>query len=148
MSFQEIRSIVDLVGTVLITAVYSAVMSQRFPEASPYSPEIFRFWGAFVLILIPVSIAAKIVIYIVFYIINAIATREEEAPITDERDKLIELKAQTISNYVFIVGFILAMSSLVFDLPPSVMFILLFLSGLLSQVVSDIATFLFYRRGV
>jgi hypothetical protein len=148
MSFHERRSIVDLVGTILVSVLYSAFMIQRFPAVSPYSPEVFRFWGAFILILIPVSIVAKIVIYIVFHIINAIATREEDIPITDERDKLIELKAQTISNYVFIVGFILAMSSLVFDVPPSVMFILLFLSGLLSQVVSDIATFLFYRRGI
>jgi hypothetical protein len=148
MSFHERRSMVDLVGTILVSVFYSAYMIQRFPEASPYSPEVFRFWGAFILILIPVSIVAKIVIYIVFHIINAIATREDEVPITDERDKLIELKAQTISNYVFIAGFILAMSTLVMELPPSAMFIVLFLSGLLSQVVSDISTFLFYRRGV
>lgn len=148
MSFQERRSIVNLVSTILITALYSAYMVQRFPEGNAYSPDVFRFWGAFILILIPVSIVAKIVIYIFFYIINAIATREEESPITDERDKLIELKAQTNANYVFIVGFILAMSSLVVDMPPSVMFIILILSGIVSQMVSDISTFYFYRRGV
>jgi len=148
MSFQEIRSIVNLISTLLIIAFYSAYMAQRYPEASPYSPDVFRFWGAFILILIPVSIVAKILIYIIFYIINAIATREEEPPITDERDKLIELKAQTNANWVFIIGFILAMSSLVVDLPPSVMFIILILAGLVSAVVSDISTFYYYRRGV
>jgi len=148
MSFQERRAIASLISTILVSAFYSACMVQRYPEASAYSVEVFHFWGSFFLILIPVSIVAKIIIYILFSIINAIATREEEPAITDERDKLIELKAQTTSNYVFIVGFILALSSLVVDMPPSVMFIILLLSGIVSQMISDISTFYFYRRGV
>jgi len=148
MSFQERRAIASLISTILVSAFYSAYMVQRYPEASAYSVEVFHFWGSFFLILIPVSIVAKIIIYILFSIINAIATREEEPAITDERDKLIELKAQTTSNYVFIVGFILALSSLVVDMPPSVIFIILLLSGIVSQMISDISTFYFYRRGV
>ncbi len=148
MSFQERRAIVSLISSILITAAYSAYMIQRYPEASPYSIEVFRFWGAFFLILIPVSIVAKIVIYIVFYIVNTIATREEEPSITDERDKLIELKATTRSLYVFMFGFLLAMGSLVVDMQPSVMFIILIGSGIASEMVSDISQFYFYRRGV
>jgi hypothetical protein len=147
MSFQERRSIVNVVGTILIAALYSAYMVQRFPEADSYSPDVFRFWGAFFLILIPVAIVAKIIIYIVFYIINTIATREEESSITDERDKLIELKAQTNSTYVFVVGVLLAMGSLVIDMPPSVMFVVLICSGVVSEMVGEISKFYFYRRG-
>jgi len=147
MSFQERRSIVNLISSILITAFYSAYMVQRFPEGDPYSPDVFRFWGAFFLILIPVAIVAKIVIYIVFYIVNTIATREEESSITDERDKLIELKTQTYSTYVFIVGVLLGMGSLVVDMPPSVMFIIFLCSGLVSEIVSEISQFYFYRRG-
>jgi len=148
MSYQERRSIVNLISTILITAFYSAYMVQRYPEGSAYSTEVFHFWGAFFLILIPVAAVAKIVVYIIFSILNAIATREEEPPITDERDKLIELKAQTISTYVFIIGFILAMGSLVVGMPPSVMFIILLLAGVVSEMVSEISQFYFYRRGV
>ncbi|MBI5668840.1 MAG: DUF2178 domain-containing protein [Chloroflexi bacterium] len=147
MSYQEKRSLVNLVSVVLITAVYSAYMIQRYPEASPYSPEVFRFWGAFFLILIPVSIVARIVIYILFAIINAIATREEEPPITDERDRLIELKSAQMSLYVFTAGFVLAMVSLVADMPPSAMFIILICAGVVSEMVSDISQFYYYRRG-
>jgi hypothetical protein len=147
MSYQERRSIVNLISTILISALYSAYMIQRYPEGNAYSADVFRFWGAFFLILIPVSIAAKIVIAIVFAILNAIATREEELPITDERDKLIETKAQTNSSYVFIVGFILAMGSLAIDMPPTIMFITLLLSGIVSEMVSEISQFYFYRRG-
>jgi hypothetical protein len=148
MSYQERQSIMNLISTILITVLYSAYMIQRYPQGDLYSPEIFHFWGAFFLILIPVSIVAKIIIHIVFAIINAIATREEDIPITDERDKLIETKANTISSYVFIVGFVLAMGSLAIDMPPTVMFIILLLSGVISEMVSSITQFYFYRRGV
>jgi hypothetical protein len=147
MSYQERRAIVNLIETIVITALYSAYMIQRYPEASLYSPEVFHFWGSFFLILIPVSIVAKIITAIVFAILNAIATREEEPPITDERDRLIESKAQANGQYVFIFGFILAMGSLVISQPPVMMFIVLLLAGLLSQIISDISQFYYYRRG-
>jgi hypothetical protein len=147
MSYQERRSIVNLISTILISVLYSAFMIQRYPASDAYSPDVFRFWGAFFLILIPVSIVAKIVIYIVFAIINAIATREQELPITDERDKQIETKATMKSHYVFVVGFILAMGSLAINTPPAIMFVILLLSGIVSELVSEISQFYFYRRG-
>lgn len=147
MSYQERRSLVNLISSILVTLLYSAYMIQRYPAVGLYAPEVFHFWGSFFLILIPVSIVARIVIYILFAIVNAIATREQEPPITDERDRLIEIKAQMNSTYVFVLGFILAMVSLVLGMPPTVMFILLLLAGIVSEIVSDISQFYFYRRG-
>jgi len=147
MSYQEKRAIMSLISTILITALYSVYMAQRYPEGSSYSAEVFRFWGAFFLILIPVSIVAKIIIYILFSIINAITTREVEPSFSDERDKLIDLKATRNSFYAFIFGFLLAMVSLVMDMPPAAMFIILICSGLVSEIVGDISQFIFYRRG-
>lgn len=148
MSYQESRSIMNLISTVLITVLYSAYMIQRYPEGDLYSPEVFRFWGAFFIILIPVMIVAKIISHIVFAIMNAIATREENLPAVDERDRFIENKASVIGHNVFIFGFILAMGSLVIEMPPAAMFIILLLSGLVSEIVSDMTQFYFYRTGV
>ncbi len=147
MSYQERRAIVSLVSSILVTGIYSAYMVQRYPETSPYSVEVFHYWGAFFLILIPVSIVANIVIYIVFSILNTIAAKEAEPSITDERDKLIELKATRNSLYTFAVGVLLAMGSLVVDMPPSTMFIILICAGLVSEITSHISQFYFYRRG-
>ena len=147
MSYQERRAIVNFISSILITALYSLVMFPRYPDADAYSVEVFRFWGTFILILIPVSIVARIVIYIVFNILNTIATREMEPSITDERDKLIELKSARISLYVFTFGFLLAMTSLVVDQPPWVMFTILISAGLLSDTLNELAQFYFYRRG-
>lgn len=147
MSYQERRSIVSLISTVLIIVIYSAYMIGRYPESGAYSPEVFRFWGAYFLILIPVTIVAKIAIYIVFSIISVITTRDEEPDIVDERDRLIELKANTKSLYVVGIGLMVAMVALVADMPPAAMFVIFVCAGVVAEMVSEITQFYLYRRG-
>jgi hypothetical protein len=148
MSFQEKRNIVSLISTLLIFTLYCMYVFQRYQEGSLDSTDTFSFWGSVILILIPVSIVAKIIIHIVFNIIYRITTKEEEPSFSDELDKLIELKATRNSHYAFIIGFLLSMGSLVMDTPTYVMFILLILSGFLSEVVGVITQLYLYRRGV
>ncbi len=148
MSYQEKKSIVTLVSTLLISSIYSMYVFQMYQEGRFHSTDVFSFWGSFILILIAVSIVAKIIIFIIFNIIYRIATNEKEPSFSDELDKLIRMKATTISHYVFIVGFVLAMGSLVIDVPHYVMFILLILSGVVSDVVGLITEIYLYRRGV
>jgi hypothetical protein len=148
MSYQERRAIVSILSSILISALYTAYMLQRYPDVGPYSPEVFRYWGSFFLILIPVSIVARIIIAIAFAIINAIATRETDPDKTDERDKLIESKATQNAGYIFILGFLLAMGSQAFGMPPAVMFAIFMGSGLLTDIVSEALQFHYYRSGV
>lgn len=147
MSYQERKAILSVISDISITVLFSAFMVQRYPQADLYSPEIFRFWGAFFIILILVSIAATIVITIVFSILNTIMTREMEPAITDERDKIIELRAARNGLYVFALGVMVGMGALVAGLPPAAMFICLVCGGLASEIVSDVSRFFFYRRG-
>ncbi len=147
MAIQEKRSIVSLVSTILVLILYAAFMLPKYPESNSYSPEVFHFWGSFILVFIPVSIVAKIVIYILFSIMNTIATREAESSLTDERDKLIELKSARNGLFMFAIGFLLAMGTLVLSMPPSAMFIVLLGAGVMSEVINDVSLFYFYRRG-
>ncbi len=146
MTFQERRSLVSIVSNLLIIAVYSAMMLQRYPDSGDYSPEVFKFWGAFILILIPVSVVARIVVHLVFVGLNALATHEGEPDFLDERDRLIELKSARNALYTFMFGFIIAMTSVALDQPPAVMFVLLITFGLLADVLSDVSQFIYYRR--
>lgn len=148
MSYQERRAIATLISTILIPILYAVVMVQRYPEADAYAPEILRFWGSFFLILIPVSVVAKMIIFIMFAIFNAITTGEEEPSITDERDRLVELKSMRNALYAFIVAFFLAIASLAVEQPPAVMFVILFVGGTVSGMVGDLSQFVYYRRGV
>jgi hypothetical protein len=83
-----------------------------------------------------------------FNIIYRITTNEKEPSFSDELDKLIELKATRNSHYVFILGFLLSMGSLVMDMSPSTMFIILFISGFLSELVGVFTQLYLYRKGV
>jgi hypothetical protein len=147
MSYQERRAIASLISTILISTIYFIFAFQRYPVGNSYSTDVFHFWGSAILIFIPVSIVAKIVIHIQFNIIYAMATKEKEPSLSDERDRLIGLKATGNSLYVFMFGFLLAMGSLVMDMPPSVMFSILIFSVIVSEIFGDITQLYFYRRG-
>ena len=148
MSYQEKKNIVSLISTILIFGSYCGAVYVRYHDANLAGAELFRFWGAVILILIPVTIVAKVIIEIVFIIINRIATKEMEPSFADELDKLIELKAMRMSYFVFILGFLLAMGSLVLQMTPSVMFVILIFSGFISDVASSVTRLYHYRKGV
>jgi hypothetical protein len=123
-------------------------MYPRYPGGGVESTETFRYWGSFVLILTLVSIFAHIIISIIFNIVFRMTTKEKEPRFSDELDKLIELKANRNSFFVFIIGFLLAMGSLIINQPSQVMFIILITSGFISDVTGSVTKLYHYRKGV
>jgi hypothetical protein len=148
MTYQEKKSIVSLISTILIFGTYCLYMYPRHPEGGMVSLETFRYWGLFVLNLTLFSIVAHIIISIVFNIFFRITTGEKEPKFADELDKLIDLKANRNSFFVFIVGFLLAMGSLVIYQPSQAMFIILIISGFISDVTGSVTKLYHYRKGV
>lgn len=148
MTYQEKKSIVSLISAIIIFVSYCLYMYPRFPEGGLESMETFRYWGSFVLFLTLFSIVAHIIISIFFNIVFRITTREKEPTFADELDKLIDLKATRNSFFVFIVGFLLAMGSLIIYQPSQVMFIILITSGFISDVTGSVTKVYHYRRGV
>lgn len=148
MTYQEKKSIVSLISAILIFVAYSLYMYPQYPKGGVDSIETFRYWGSFVLILTVVSIIAHILISIIFNIVFRITTKEKEPKFADELDKLIELKAFRNSFFLFVLGFLLAMVSLIFYQPTHVMFIILILSGFISDVTGSLTKLYHYRRGV
>lgn len=110
--------------------------------------EPFRFWGMFVVVLIPVTIVAKIVLHIVFSIMDRMVTKEEEPSFADELDKLIGLKATRVSHWTFTLGFILAMATVAFGMTLNTMFVIFIAAGFLSEVAGQLSQLYYYRRGV
>ncbi|WP_409300678.1 hypothetical protein [Peribacillus sp. SCS-155] len=147
MTYQEKKGIVSLFSTILIFGSYCLYMYPRYPVGG-LDTETFRYWGSFVLILTLLSIIAHILISIVFNIVFRITTREKEPKFADEMDRLIELKAHRNAFFVFIIGFLLAMGSLVIYQPSKIMFIILIASGFISDVTGSVTKLYHYRRGV
>ncbi|MFW5843689.1 MAG: hypothetical protein ACOCW6_07160 [Spirochaetota bacterium] len=152
MSFQEKRSVAIMVAGITIFAVYFAIVLSRYralpPAAAADAGQMLRFWAAAMLILIPVSVVAHIIILILFMIVYH-ATASEDAPdFEDERDKLIELKADRIAHVIFMIGFVAAMAAVVLNLSVTGMFVAFAVSGLIAEVAGEAAKIRYYRRGV
>lgn len=147
MDNKEKQVLVTAISLVLIFVCYSLYVYHKYIATNFNIVNDFKFWGKTFLILIPVTIVSQIIIHIVFAIINKIVTNEDIPTISDERDKMIDLKALKISHWIFTAGFLLSMATLALGMPPYMMFITLIASGFLSGVVSEIAKLYFYRKG-
>ena len=136
-----------LISTILIFGFYSWYVYNRYIGVNPDIINDPGFWGKTFMILIPVAIVVQIIVHIIFAIINAAVTREEITDLTDERDKVIDLKAIRISHWIFTVGFMLSMGSQALGMQLWVMFVSLILSGFIASIVSEIAKIYYYQRG-
>ena len=148
MSYREKENIVNIFSGLLITIIYGWNVYQRHLAGRFDLTEDFSKWGVIFLIFIVVSVVARIIIYIIFHIINAIATREEDIPVEDERDKIIKLKATRNSHYIFSGGFVISITALAVGMPVYWMFIVFIISGLLSEIIDNGSQIYYYRKGV
>lgn len=153
MTYQETKSLTNIISTIAITGIYAIIIYQRVLNGIADTSDVFKFWALTILIFIPISIAARIIIMIIFSIINATVqtAKGEEIDIddvVDERDKLIELKSMRISLIIFSLGFIIALGTQLIDMSHHMFFITLIAFGLISEIVSDISMIVYYRKGV
>ncbi|HNT78627.1 MAG TPA: hypothetical protein PKH77_26760 [Anaerolineae bacterium] len=147
MSYHEKRAIVNMLSSISITVGYSVYLYFRYLAGGGEFANDPRFWANAFLIFIPISIAANILSSVFFTLHYRITTHDQEPAITDERDKLIELKGNRNALYVFSLGVMLAMVTSALGMPISAMFITIIYSGLLSAVVDELTQFVLYRRG-
>ncbi|MDA3932319.1 MAG: hypothetical protein PF513_06240 [Tenericutes bacterium] len=153
MTYNEKKNITNILSGILIAVVYGIIIYQKYLNGVLDDSNIFRFWAIIILIFIPISIGARIIIMIIFHIFEAVVQAskgndiEDEMDIVDERDKLIQVKASVISMYIFAFGFVLALITQLFNVSNHVFFIVLVITGLLTDIVSESLMIRYYRRG-
>ncbi len=148
MSYQEVKNYVSLISTLCIFGGYCTYVFLNNRDDIWHSTASLSFWGAVVLILIPVSIVAKMVVTTLFIIIYRSVTKEQEPSFADELDKLIGLKASRVSYFVFVAGFLLGMCALAMEWPLSWAFVILIFAGFLAEVADGVAQLYLYRKGI
>jgi len=148
MSYREKENIINIFSSLLISIAYALIVYQRHLEGRFDLTEDFQKWGVIFLIFIGVSIVVRIIIYIIFHIINAIATREHDIPVEDERDKLIKLKSTRNSHWVFSAGFMLSVMALASGMQVYGIFIVFIVSGVISEIIDNVSQIYFYRKGI
>ena len=148
MSYQEKQNIVNIFSGVLLTVIYALLVYKRHQQGQFDLTEDFHTWGVVFLIFIGISVVVRIIIQIIFHIINAIATREEKVPVEDERDQLIKLKATRNSYYAFTSGFVLSVIGLALGMPVHWIFIAFVVSGLIAEILDNGSQIYYYRKGI
>lgn len=150
MSYQEKRTVISIIATVVVFTFYCFYIFSRIAEGTLTMNGSFKEWGTVILFIIVVSIVANIVIHILFAIGMGIATKGketlEEEP-QDERDKIIDLKGYKIAYTVVGVGFALSMAFMVMGFSIFYFFNMMFLSFNIAEIVSSICKLRYYKRG-
>lgn len=148
MSNQEKNICVSLISAIIMFALYGVYMFEMYQEGRFDGADASSLVGKSVFVLIGVSIVVSIIVQIVFSILHSIATKECEHSISDERDKLIELKGMQVFSSAFGIGFVGSMGALAMGTAPYMVFCLITFSMFVGSVVGDIAKLFFYHRGV
>ena len=102
-----------------------------------------------VLVLSAVVVGAIIALQVVLHIIVAIVNPKETDQRSDERDRQINRKAGNVASWVMAIGvFHVWVIASLFDLPSIILANILLLIMVLTQIVNDLLSLLYYRRGV
>lgn len=146
MSYQEKQTLSYLISSLIVIGVYAFFVFHQYQEGSFESTTISSRWGTIILILIGAQIILSIISSILVSIIHTVITKENSS-VSDERDLMINLKANQISYSVFGIGFMAAMITLAIGLPPLVMFNLIVFSIFGAGIIGYITQLYLYRRG-
>ncbi len=114
MSLKETRILATLLSTIVVFTVFQINVIGKYDDGWFAGPDGGELIAQAILWLIGIQIGATILIQILATIAVAIATRQEERDIMDERDKLIELRALRFSFVIVgigIVGSLIAMAT-------------------------------------
>jgi hypothetical protein len=150
MSFQQRNVTVSLVNFSLILAVLTVRVLWLIAADSFNPTQVFRLWGIVIVLAVLVTIFATILTHIVYTILQAIRTGDENPKVEDvedERDQLIDLRGTQLTYLVSSLGALVAMLTFVLGQPPLVMFTLLIFAGVVAQIAGDLRRLYLYRRG-
>ncbi|MCM4173803.1 hypothetical protein DHD32_20215 [Arenibacter sp. TNZ] len=148
MTTQEKRPIAFLIIDIITFFSYYAILLNVYSDKVISMGEL-PFWGASIVLLIPIMILARIILYVLYSILNSAFTRKkEEKFLTDEFGELIKLRATKNFSNTFMLGFVITMGLLVLGISISTMFKLLYFSVLAAFIVQNISEFYYTRKGI
>ena len=146
MVYHEKQNYVNIFSGILITAVFALIVYNKQMSGTIDLTGDYRLWGYLLLIFVGVSVIARIIIQIVFHIINVIVTREEDVPKKDERDRMIALKATRNAYYSLSFVLLTMIVLLALGAPMNAVFIAFIIGGLITEIIENSSQIYYYRR--
>jgi len=165
MSYQEKRTLFTILSGLFILISYGLYTYGRI-QSGLNAFEDLKFWTNSMLMFIGLGIVITIIGQIVFHILIAISIAIKEKVkdqntseahiektiqsemVSDEMDKLIEMKSMQISFFFAGMGFVVGLILMAFDYSVVIMLNLLFVSFSLGSILEGIAQMFYYRKGL
>lgn len=147
MSFQEKRSLLLFSGSLLLAFVYLSIVFGRINDAAPVLADSPAFWATAILLLIPVMIGIKILIYILAFIIQKAFAKGDAPEFEDEMDKLIDLKTAQHTYTFFGLFFLAFLGALALEWSNRTAFAILLCGMFATDMFREVAQFYYYRKG-
>jgi hypothetical protein len=150
MTHKEKENIVSLISAIIISVPYFVYIYTRYQTENLTTSEQLKFFATAILILIPIRILAQIIIYILFTIAKAIATRSDklEPEVVDERDYLIDMYGEKVAHYTFLFGFLASIIALALNSSVGVFFGILIVVGFVSELFGILTKIYYYNKGI
>lgn len=148
MTTQEKRPLVFLAIDTLTFLVYYIFLLNFHKEFIASVGEL-PFWGISIVFLIPLMIASRIILYVLYSIFNtAITKRKEEKFLMDELGEIVRLKASRNFSTTFMLGFAITMIMLAGGISISSMFKLFFFSIFSAFIAQNISEYYYTKKGI
>ncbi len=136
-SFEEKSVWIQLVGTVVGLGAYFVIAGMMLANGVREMPAFAAVFG--------VSTVFLVILMVVGHIAAAVLSSPEGR---DERDRLIEWRAEAHSAWIVVVGVFAALTGMVFDVSNVWSANVLLASLFISQVLSSVLRLVSYRRGL
>lgn len=165
MSYQEGRTLVQMVSGIVMLFVYLLVVSTRL-QSGVLEFEFVSDWARLILVFIGVSIVLSVVLQIIYHVIFAVVSiakekkkhpeltdkeleqRIEQTVVVDEMDRLVDLKSRHVSVVSAGVGFVIMLILMTLNYPASYMLNGLFIAFAFGSIAEEGLQLFYYRVGV
>jgi hypothetical protein len=148
MTIQEKRPLVFLTIDILSFSIYFGILLKACKEYTNSMGEL-SFWSTSILILIPLMIVSRIILYVLYSIFYTARTKEkEEKFLIDELGEIIKLKATRNFSTTFMLGFVATMILLSIGASIPSMFKMFFFSIFSAFIVQNISEYYYTKKGI
>lgn len=148
MTTQEKRPLIFLTIDILTFSIYFIILLNVCMEFTSSMGEL-PFWSVSILILIPLMIVSRIILYIIYSVFNTVITKKkEEKFLIDELGEIIKLKASRNFSTTFMLGFVVTMIFLSLGVSIPSMFKMFFFSIFSAFIVQNISEYYYTKKGI
>ena len=144
MSYCEKKITLSSVITILVLVGYCVIMSRYYFDGAYQESDAIEFTGKSLLLLIFSNAMLNGLVLSSFH--NLRKSKTSERGLMDERDLSIELKGMKTAYLTFGMGFLISIGLLAFGGEPAIIFNLIALSIIVSELTGNAHKLVIYRR--